>query len=401
MSRVLFCLMMVLIACSRGDPDGGCGPSCSTEPGPDGPPASEDGTGPKEGDQRPAPGPEPEPDPVLNQDLMSGDPVLELAATTLRDRAKAWYGESRHRCAVSCHTTIAFMRSHPLHDPESQKVAGDLIDIISERVRNWEDIRPFYPRQAERSMATEALLNTIALIHFDLRIDKAVSPLLCRSLDQMWARQRDDGGFPWLDFNLAPWEEDAAEAWGAAILSTDLARLANHSPDLKVCSPETLNRHLKGLEKLHGYLRESFSNQNPHHQIWTFQADRHWKDDLLEDAEKEVFLEKLQARFLNHEGSFRVKDFGEGWGSMFYSYSGDMYMSSLVLEVMESSRSSVDLEPLRRLVRNQTVESPALFDVRSLNRPGIGRNNRFFTDANIAVWLRYQLLSRQQDQASD
>jgi squalene-hopene/tetraprenyl-beta-curcumene cyclase len=106
--------------------------------------------------------------------------------------------------------------------PDEQK----LIEDVSERVRNWNNERPYYrdskkhPEQSQDSRGTESVLNAFILVSRDRATDD-LSENARLALDDMWNEQRqtgdEKGSWPWQQFALEPWESKNSAYYGATL----------------------------------------------------------------------------------------------------------------------------------------------------------------------------------------
>jgi hypothetical protein len=132
------------------------------------------------------------------------------------------------KCAMSCHTTLPYMFARGYLAQGTP--AGDAARRrIEERVRETAagTATPFYGRpdsvRARQSRGTEAVVNAAALA-LDDRARGRTSEVTATALDQMWRAQRSDGGWDWLDFDLAPWQ--SREDWALAVAALAAGRSA-------------------------------------------------------------------------------------------------------------------------------------------------------------------------------
>ena len=145
----------------------------------------------------------------------------------LAARSQAWLNE--RECALSCHTTVPFVLASDQLGPAAAGVRAQIEAAAKRRVDRWSDADPWYPSQAAASRGTESILNALVLSS-----DAAVANML--------AEQRADGGWHWLDFGLAPWEDADAEVAGTALAAVALRRAGREIP-------ASLSGYLKGVHE--------------------------------------------------------------------------------------------------------------------------------------------------------
>lgn len=114
-------------------------------------------------------------------------------------------------CAMTCHTALPFAASRSAlgAGDEAAMALGAHLDVRVHSVAHWKDAIPFYGARgsdtARKSLGSEAVLNAAAEALLAANgVEKAAS--VQPAMERMWEAQRADGGFDWLDFGLAPWE---------------------------------------------------------------------------------------------------------------------------------------------------------------------------------------------------
>jgi len=133
---------------------------------------------------------------------------------------------------VSCHTALPYELVRPelrevLNENELAAPERRLVADVVTRVRAWNEVKPYYGdttvkgrTKAIQSRGTEAVLNALILAARDQR-DGLTSADARLAFDNLFALQIADGdeagSWPWLDFNLRPWESTTASYFGAAL----------------------------------------------------------------------------------------------------------------------------------------------------------------------------------------
>lgn len=154
----------------------------------------------------------------------------EAAAAYLDQRASWWAGwqtsaRDHETFCVSCHTALPYALSRPalrhaLTDDSPSPQEQLLLDDVVKRVRLWDDVGPYYARQADASRGTEAVLNALILSTHDARAGR-LSQDARLAFDNMWAAQKttgeDRGAWSWLNFALQPWEAASSPYFGATL----------------------------------------------------------------------------------------------------------------------------------------------------------------------------------------
>ncbi len=245
----------------------------------------------------------------------------EAAARYLDARAGMWVTRSRARqklttACISCHTAMPYLLSRAslggssLSAPQPEQ---DLFADVETRVMHWNDVKVWYDtsrgeEKPTQSWATESVVNALVLTMRDRRSGGPLSEEAKTALGHMWARQTEEGNWPWLHFELGPWEADGSDYWGAS-----LAAVAGMSAGREV------RPSAEASAKLRSYLRSGFlgsgflgsghsGNLNLHNRLALLWAASAW-DGLLSQAEKQ----RLADEVLEHQqpdGGFRLIDLG-------------------------------------------------------------------------------------------
>ncbi len=178
-------------------------------------------------------------------------PNGELAADAtapLVASSRSWV-EGRD-CALSCHTTHAFVLASPHLGPEAEPVRDAILQRVAERVEHWPDARLWYAsstQKAAESRGTESVLNAFALATQD-------HPAAPQAIANLASTQRPDGAWDWLDFGLAPWEDSEAEVAGAALAAIALAHAEQPPEETVSAVRKYLVSNSTELDSLHNAL---------------------------------------------------------------------------------------------------------------------------------------------------
>jgi prenyltransferase/squalene oxidase-like repeat protein len=184
---------------------------------------------------------------------------LTRAAQHLDRRALAWVNETpdageNFKCALSCHTTHPFLAVRALL-PMPSGALDEVRKRIEARVlenEDWSAATPFYGKPGSKlerlSRGTEAVMAAVTLALSDVAGGRDTGPVTSRAFDHMWSMQDADGAFPWLAFELEPWE--SSSDFGAAI-----ALVACGS------APARAKQDRARVEKLAEYVRARLANE--------------------------------------------------------------------------------------------------------------------------------------------
>lgn len=201
----------------------------------------------------------------------SWDP--KAAAVYLDQREDWWMGwptaaRDHQTFCVSCHTAVPYALSRPvlrqaLGETEFSIQERRLLDDVTKRVRLWKEVGPFYSDKGdgayktEESRGTEAVLNALILASYDAQ-NRKLSDDTRAAFDNMWALQETDGdskgAWPWLQFNLEPWEASDSQYYGASLAAVAVGT----APEDYRSTPAMQNK----LTMLREYLDRRYTTQS-------------------------------------------------------------------------------------------------------------------------------------------
>ena len=250
------------------------------------------------------------PDPVVTDPLegLASD-WQARAAGYLEPRSASWLASppeiANVKCAMSCHTTFAYMLARPSLAPFVTTAAADAVRARFE-ARVGESAAgsavPFYGQNMDdkttQSHATEAVLNAAALSLDDLGSGNALSASSKTALDVMWSWQRGDGTWDWLEFGLEPWE--TRNDFGAAIAALVAGSVPAQSSSLQA----------SGTSKLISYVQGRLDSMVLHDRAMALYA-RSKLTTLLQPAQAEKVAAQLAATQLG-DGGFSLGAWGQG-----------------------------------------------------------------------------------------
>lgn len=248
------------------------------------------------------------------------DPRWDPAAATqyLDARMDAWWvnakvlktGDGEARC-VSCHTAVPYV----LARPALRRLAGlatptaheqRIADTAKVRVDFADRKQPFYDNSEDKkreSRGVESVLNALVLASWDA--DRRASHWSVQTeaaLSQMWAAQRADGAWDWLNFGLEPFEAPDAVFHGASLAAIAVG-IAGRLPG---SSSESV--HGLGMERLRGYLSANVSSQRLFNQAWALLAAARL-DGVLSAAQREAIVDDLKGQ-QRPDGGWALTDLG-------------------------------------------------------------------------------------------
>jgi squalene-hopene/tetraprenyl-beta-curcumene cyclase len=307
-----------------------------------------------------------------------------------------WPGAERDHdtFCISCHTSLPYALARPRLDailggaPSGAEVA--LTRDVHERVRLWKVTRPYYtdrrdgPRKSLQSRGTEAVLNALILASDDARTG-ALGADTRSAFDDMWALQEtrgsSAGAWPWLDFNLEPWEVADAQYFGAALAAVAVGIAPDDyrsTPAIQAC-----------VQRLRSYLLGHYAAQPLHQKLamlWASTA----LPGLLDPAERASVIAAV-FRAQHRDGGWSLYALSPSYrrGRSLLRYWSDGYATGYVAFVLQRAgvaptdprlaRGLAWLRDHQRLARGRWVTA-------SINawHPSLNPESLFMSDAATA-----------------
>jgi squalene-hopene/tetraprenyl-beta-curcumene cyclase len=169
---------------------------------------------------------------------------------------------------VSCHTALPYALARPAlrgasGEGQISSAEAALIENVRTRVRQWNDVAPFYPDQTRgvpktsESRGTESVLDAAILVAHDAALG-TLSADTRTALGNMWALQMKtgdlNGAWTWLNFRYEPWESEQAPYFGASIAAIAVGTAPGGYASAKENSAS--------VEALRGYLTKQVDQQH-------------------------------------------------------------------------------------------------------------------------------------------
>lgn len=343
-------------------------------------------------------------------DYRADDSWNPKAAARYLDARMVWWmqwppaARDHGTVCISCHTVVPYALSRPaLRDALAEKRSTDaersMLENVRKRVRLWNVVEPSYPDQAHEpyaaeSRGTEAILNALILASDNSKGE--LSPDARMALDNMWSLQQTTGkmkgAWPWLKFDLQPWEGADSEYYGAT-----LAALAVGKAPGNYRATDEIQSNLRMLRE---YLIREYPAQSMINRAMVLWASTKLPGLLEADSERQLIHELFAKQ--QSDGSWQLRSLIVAWrGTKFRSFikssmsdgalatGGDGYATGLVTFVLELAgipRDDVRLQKGRSWLRRNQRRAEGFWPGYSLNArrslsSGIGR---FMSDAATA-----------------
>lgn len=253
----------------------------------------------------------------------------QLKATAYLDkRAAGWLSSppniSNVKCAMSCHTTFSYMMARSVLAPFAKTAAADEARTAFEgRVDEATagTAVAFYGKnnddKVKQSHATEAVLNATALALDDVGTGKPLSAKSKSALDEMWAKQRTDGTWDWLEFGLEPWE--TRNDYGAALAALVVGSIPAGSTSSQAA----------GTTKLTGYIQKQLSTMVTHDRAMVLYANGKLTTLLKPDQAAEIADELTKTQLA--DGGFSLGAWGQGEEAKTVAKKSDGYATGVAV----------------------------------------------------------------------
>lgn len=320
-----------------------------------------------------------------------------------------WQGSARDHetFCVSCHTALPYALSRPalrksvgeetLSAPEKS-----LLENVKKRVQLWKEVGPYYSDQGYdhktgESRGTEAVLNALILASYDAQNGR-LSADAQTAFDNMWALQWTSGdrkgAWPWLQFDLEPWEANDSIYYGATLAAVAVG--------LAPASYRSLPEIQNNLIMLRQYLDREYSVQSTINRVSLLWASTKWPGILDAQRARAIVRDVLKkqqadggwrlAPLVWSEGNWSLPLLVERWireDGTPQETKSDGYATAMITLALEGSGISHEEVQLKRarswLILNQN-KTEGFWSASSVNKrrnasSGIGR---FMTDAATA-----------------
>jgi hypothetical protein len=238
------------------------------------------------------------------------------AAQYLDARMDVWWekakslktGSTETKC-LSCHTALPYLLARPLLR-KSQNIATPtahevrILETARQRVAYASSDQPYYDHTEDKkieSRGAEAVINAFVLTSHDLAERTGPSRETVAAMARLWAVQRQDGAWDWLNFGLEPYEVPDAVFHGATLA----ALAAGSEPGMRACADA---KGQVGVAQLRKYLHSNHTSQRLFNKVWALLASSRLEGVLTAD-ERQALIRELALR-QRPDGGWSLNDLG-------------------------------------------------------------------------------------------
>ncbi len=248
----------------------------------------------------------------LPHGIAAWDP--QAAAKYLDDRMDLWFAKARtlqtgdgKTACVSCHITVPYVLARPalrramgVRQPMPQETK--LLDETLRRVDTYAKHEPLSKGKEEQSRGSEAVLNVLILASAGAQQNglQLYTPVN-RALNELWAAQRPDGAWDWLDTGMEPYESNDSVYYGAALAAIALGTAHGYGNG-------TDGDVWGGVGRLRSYLKAHYAQQNLYNRTWALLASTRLPDVL--SREQKVALAGELEKMQNPDGGWSLYRLG-------------------------------------------------------------------------------------------
>ncbi len=229
-----------------------------------------------------------------------------------------WDGSARDHgtFCVSCHTALPYALARPalrsaLAEQGPSINERRLIEDVTERVRLWKTVGPYYSdrgydHKTAESRGTEAVLNALILAGHDTQSGQ-LSDDTRAAFDNMWALQQttgeNRGSWLWLQFDQEPWEGNDSAYYGAALAAIAVGT----APGTYASSPGIQDNH----QRLREYLNRESAAQSTINRVFLLWASTKLPGVLAPDQRDSIIKEILSRQ--QADGGWRLASIAWRW----------------------------------------------------------------------------------------
>jgi squalene-hopene/tetraprenyl-beta-curcumene cyclase len=315
------------------------------------------------------------------------------AAGAYLDQRQAWWitwptaARDHGSFCISCHTALPYALARPalrsaLKELEPSTNEKKMLADITNRVRLWDEVEPFYPDatrgvpKTAESRGTEAILNAMILVTNDPKLQSADTR---KAFDNLWKLQQSNGAWNWLNFHNAPWEADDSQYWGTSVAAIAIAS----TPAEYRSTPEVK----QSMASLRAYLQNGWKNESLMNRAFTLWASTNWTG-LLDRTQQDAFITELKTK-QQPDGGWSTSSLVGDWkrhDNTLQETRSDGYATAVATYILELAQREPQVAAKGRawLLANQSTEGS--WPATSLNkkRDPTSDAGRFMSDAATA-----------------
>jgi squalene-hopene/tetraprenyl-beta-curcumene cyclase len=326
---------------------------------------------------------------------LSWDP--RAAASYLDGRQNWWTtwpnaARDHDTFCVTCHTAVPYALARPLlratleeHDLPAAERA--LLANVTERVRLWKEVEPFYADQTSglpktsESRGTEAVLNALILANED-GSKGALTDETRQAFNNLWALQFKTGelkgAWAWFNFGYEPWEAKGGPYFGAVLAAIAVGT----TPSGYAADPDLQDR----LKALRDFLQRNFENESLFNRVMALWGSTKLPA-LLTPSQRQAVIDAV-LRLQQDDGGWSMSSLGP-WKRLDgtpLDTNSDGYATGLIALVLEQSGTESTQTATRKalswLVRHQD-RTTGMWSASSLNkqRDAASDTGKFMSDA--------------------
>ena len=307
----------------------------------------------------------------------------QRAAAAYLDKRENWWTawpiavRDHQTFCISCHTVVPYALARPalraaLAEGTVSVNERRLLDNVTKRVRLWKAVEPFYSdevgsQKSAESRGTEAILNALVLASYDAQTGTLGDDTRA-AFENMWSLEltngEQKGAWPWLKFDIAPWEANDSQYYGACLAAVAVGT----APQNYRATPEIQTN----LNLLREYLVREYAKQFPINRVVLLWASTKLPGLLSPEQQESIVNEVLSKQ--HADGGWSLASLVGPWkraDGTPLELKSDGYATGLIafaLQLAGLPRENVHLKQgLSWLVRNQN-QTEGLWTAYSLNR---------------------------------
>jgi squalene-hopene/tetraprenyl-beta-curcumene cyclase len=281
---------------------------------------------------------------------------------------------------ISCHSMLPYLLASPLVGREPAAIEDLLRQDVETRAQNWSDVEPWVSSEDgtkdKQALGTESIINAAVLSAADAQRKRdELSPVARKAFDNLWALQKADGGWDWMDYQLEPWESTEGKYNGAALVAIAVGIApGDYAGEASVRD---------NLTALGQYIHEAHATKslNLHSQVFIL-----WASTKLSGVLNPAEQSELAERILDSQNADGGWSLASLVGREPADLKSDGYATGLVVYVLKQAGKAGEIQKgLQWLAENQNEKGywPATSVNQNLTEQD-SFSNKFMWDASTA-----------------